>query len=89
VEIGFTIAPAHQHQGYATAAVVALLDYLFTVLRKHRVWDSVDPRNQPSMALLRRVKMRQEAHFRDSLFWRGEWVDDVVFGLLASDWTGL
>lgn len=86
VEIGFTIAPAHQRQRFGTLAVVALLDYLFTALKKHRVFASVDPRNEASMALLKRVGMRQEAHFRQSLFWKGQWVDDVVFGLLRSEW---
>lgn len=86
VEIGFTIAPARQRQGFGTLAVLALLDYLFTVLNKHRVFASVDPRNEASMALLKSVGMRQEAHFRQSLFWKGEWVDDVVFGLLRSEW---
>ncbi|HTV41659.1 MAG TPA: GNAT family protein [Candidatus Sulfotelmatobacter sp.] len=86
VEIGFTIAPAHQRQGVGTSAVVALLDYVFTVLNKHRVFASVDPRNEASIALLRSIGMRQEAHFRQSLFWKGEWVDDMVFGLLRSEW---
>jgi len=86
VEIGFTIAPPHQRQGLGTLAVAALLDYLFTVLNKHRVFASVDPRNEASLALLRSVGMRPEAHFRQSLFWKGEWVDDVVFGLLRSEW---
>jgi RimJ/RimL family protein N-acetyltransferase len=87
VEIGFTIAPAHQRQGLGTLAVTALLDHLFTVLKKHRVFASVDPRNRASRALLRRVGMRKEAHFRQSLLWKGEWVDDVVFGLLRSEWN--
>ncbi|HLZ82460.1 MAG TPA: GNAT family protein [Caulobacteraceae bacterium] len=85
VEIGFTIAPAHQRQGFGKAAVIALIDYLFTVLGKHRVIASVDPRNEASMALLRKVGMRQEAHFRQSLLWQGEWVDDVVFALLRPE----
>jgi RimJ/RimL family protein N-acetyltransferase len=86
VEIGFTIAPAHQRQGFGSEAVVALLDHLFTVLNKHRVFASVDPRNEAPLALLRSIGMRQEAHFRQSLFWKGEWVDDVIFGLLRSEW---
>jgi len=88
VEIGFTVAPPHQRRGVGTLAVTALLDYLFTELNKHRVFASVDPRNKASMALLRKVGMRQEAHFRQSLFWKGEWVDDVVFGILRSEWKG-
>jgi RimJ/RimL family protein N-acetyltransferase len=86
VEIGFTIAPAHQRQGFGTLAVIALLDYLFRILNKHRVFASVDPRNEASMAFLRSLGMRQEAHFRQSLFWKGEWVDDVVFAVLNSEW---
>jgi RimJ/RimL family protein N-acetyltransferase len=86
VEIGFTVAPPYQRQGFGTLAVTALLDYLFMNLNKHRVFASVDPRNHASIALLRKVGMRQEAHFRQSLFWKGEWVDDVVFGILQSEW---
>ncbi|MFT5059582.1 MAG: RimJ/RimL family protein N-acetyltransferase, partial [Planctomycetota bacterium] len=33
-----------------------------------------------------RVGMRQEAHFVESLRFKGEWVDDVVWGILKSDW---
>jgi len=87
VEIGFTIAPAHQRQGFGKSAVTALLDHLFTAQARRRVFASVDPRNEASMALLRAVGMRQEAHFRQSLPWRGEWADDVIFALLRSEWN--
>jgi RimJ/RimL family protein N-acetyltransferase len=30
--------------------------------------------------------MRKEAHFVKSLWFRGEWVDDVVFAMLAEEW---
>lgn len=86
-EIGFTIAPARQRQGLGAEAVRGLLDLLFTKLDKHRVFASVDPRNEASMALLRKVGMRQEAHFRQSMFWKGEWVDDVVFAVLRAEWN--
>lgn len=48
---------------------------------------STDPRNVASAALLRSLGMCQEAHFRESLQLRGEWVDDVVFALLAREWS--
>ena len=89
VEIGFTISPPHQRQGHGMLAVAALLDHLFTILNKHRVCASVDPGNEASLALLRSVGMRQEAHFRQSLFWKEQWVDDVVFAILRSEWKGL
>jgi len=88
VEIGFTIAPAHQRAGYGSEAVRGALDMLLGARGKHRVFASVDPRNTGSLALLERVGLRKEAHFRQSLRIRGEWVDDVVFAVLASEWNG-
>lgn len=86
LEFGITLAPAAQGQGLAREALHALFDDAFGRLGIHRVHASVDPRNTPSMALLAAVGMRQEAHFRESLLFRGEWVDDVVFALLAREW---
>jgi len=84
VEIGFTLAPAHQGCGYATEAVSCLIGHLLGPLGKHRVFASADPRNARSLALLERVGMRREAHFRESLWFKGEWVDDVVYAILNS-----
>jgi RimJ/RimL family protein N-acetyltransferase len=86
-EIGFTLAPAFQGRGFGAEAVVGVLDLLFRQLGKHRVSASADPRNQSSMRLLRRVGMQQEAHFRESLLFKGEWADDVVFAVLGSEWV--
>lgn len=88
VEIGFTVSPLHQGHGFATESVVGLLDYLLGTIQKHRVCASVDPRNEASIALLKRIGMREEAHFRKSLWFKGEWADDMVFGILKSEWKG-
>ena len=88
VEIGFTLAPQHQGRGYATEAVTALLDHLFGQLAKHRVFASVDPRNKACLALLKRLGLRREAHFRQSLWFKGKWVDDVVYAILRPEWMG-
>ena len=86
-EIGFSLSPVLQGRGLATEAVIGLLDYLFGHLGKHRVIASVDPRNEPSLRLLRRVGMRQEAHFIQSLLFKGEWADDIVLAILRSEWS--
>ncbi len=86
VEIGFTVAPAHQGLRFGTEAVTGLLDYLLVDTKKHHVFASVDPRNKPSVALLKGVGMRAEAQSRKSLWFKGQWVDDMVFGILRSQW---
>ena len=85
-EIGIALAREFQQRGYATEALRALLHYLFVSLGMHRVFGSVDPNNLSSLKLLERVGMRQEAHFVKSLWFKGEWVDDVIFAILASEW---
>lgn len=85
-EVGITLAPEFHGQGYATEALKALLDYLLITLAKHRVFGSVDPRNLSSLKLLERIGMRKEAHFVASLWFKGEWVDDMVFAVLQREW---
>jgi RimJ/RimL family protein N-acetyltransferase len=86
VEFGISLAPAGQGLGYAGEAVRALFDHLFDQLGRHRIHASVDPRNEGCIALLRSLGMRQEAHHRESLRLRGEWVDDMIFALLDHEW---
>jgi RimJ/RimL family protein N-acetyltransferase len=89
VEFGISLAPEYQGHGYATEALRALLNYFFTDLSKHRAFGSVDPRNLRSIKLMQRVGMRNEAHFVRSLWFNGEWVDDMIFAILASDWNAM
>jgi RimJ/RimL family protein N-acetyltransferase len=63
------------------------MDYLFNTLNKHRITGSVDPKNSDSIKLLERLNFRKEAHFKESLFINGEWVDDIVYGILKSEWN--
>src|SRR5262249_27775947 len=85
-EIGITLAAEFQGQGYATEALHALLDFLLVKLERHRVFASVDPANVRSAGLMERVGMRREGCFVKSRWFRGEWVDDVIFAILASEW---
>ncbi|WP_233590134.1 GNAT family N-acetyltransferase [Dyella dinghuensis] len=85
-EFGITIAPEHQGKGYAYEAVRGLFDYLFDTFHARRIHASIDPRNQASDALMRALGMRQEAHFRERFWLHGEWVDDMIFAILAREW---
>lgn len=85
-EIGYTLAQEYQGIGYAAEAVRGVLNYLFNNLKKHRITASVDPRNKKSIALLERIGMRKEAHFKKSLWFNEEWVDDIVYAILEEEW---
>ena len=86
VELGYTIAKQHQGLGFATEAAFAVIDFLFSELKKHRITASIDPENIASVALLEKLGFRKEAHFVESLFLNDNWVDDVIYALLAREW---
>ncbi|MEV6495608.1 GNAT family protein [Actinoplanes sp. NPDC051633] len=86
--IGYTLAAAHHGRGYATEAVRAILDHLFRVRGLHKVSAECDARNTASARLLTRVGFTQEGHLRSHTWIRNEWTDDLLFGLLATEWLG-
>ena len=88
-QIGYTLGRAHQRQGYATEAVRAVLDLAFARLGLHRVSASVDADNHASLALLERLGLRREAHFKRSEWFKGAWVDDIVYAVLRDEWPGV
>lgn len=86
LEIGFTLAPEHQGQGLAGEALSVLLDHVFKVMNKHRVIAITDARNQAARKLLLRLGFRQEAHYVQNVFFKGEWGDECLFACLAREW---
>ncbi|HET6483436.1 MAG TPA: GNAT family protein [Actinoplanes sp.] len=85
-EIGFTLAREHQKQGYAFEAVTAVLDRLFRVQGLHKVAGECDSRNVDSAALLERLGFTREGLLRQQTYLKGEWTDDLIYGLLAPEW---
>ena len=85
-ELGFTLSPAYQGNGYATESVRGLLDHLFIERDLHRVSAECDARNAASARLLERVGFRQEGLRRSNSWFKGEWTDDLLFGLLRTDY---
>jgi len=85
-EIGYTIATDRQGKGFGTEAVRRILDHLFVEQKLHRVSAECDARNLASARLLARVGFVQEGCRRSATWIKGEWTDDLVFGLLADEW---
>ncbi|MEU3792927.1 GNAT family protein [Streptomyces fructofermentans] len=84
-DLGFTLARDRQGLGYAGEAVRAVLDDVFGRRGLHRVSAECDARNDRSARLLRRLGFVQEGLRRQASWIKGEWTDDLLFGLLAHD----
>jgi RimJ/RimL family protein N-acetyltransferase len=86
-EIGWTLHPDFMSLGYATEAAEAVLELAFDRLRLHRVYAELDPRNDPSVRLCRRLGMREEAYFVADLWFKGGWADTGLYAILDSEWA--
>ena len=85
-EIGFTFSGAYQGKGLAFEATTHVLDYAFTKLSLHRVIAITDCENERSVALLRRLGMRQEGHHIQNIWFKGKWGDEYSFAILREEW---
>ena len=85
-EVGYVFNPAYRGRGLATEAVGALLRLGFEGMGLHRIAGHLDARNTASARVLERAGLRREAHLVENEFVKGEWTDEVIYGILRSEW---
>jgi RimJ/RimL family protein N-acetyltransferase len=85
-EIGWTLHPDFMGQGFAAEAARAVLRLAFDQLGLHRVVADLDPRNAASIALCRRLGMREEAFFVKDMWFKGDWADTGMYAILREEW---
>jgi RimJ/RimL family protein N-acetyltransferase len=86
-EVGFVVHPDHQGRGYALEAMQELLRIGFEEVGFHRIVGKCEARNAASAGLMERLGMRREAHFRENELVKGAWSDELVYAMLASEWS--
>jgi RimJ/RimL family protein N-acetyltransferase len=79
--------PRYHGHGYAGEAATEMLRLGFDGAGLHRVIGRADGRNAASARLMDRLGMRREANFIQNEFVKGEWTDEVVYAMLASEWA--
>jgi RimJ/RimL family protein N-acetyltransferase len=86
-EIGYTLDPAHAGHGYATEAASELLRLAFDEVGVRRVIAQCFADNEASWRLMERLGMRREQHTKqDSLHRDGQWLDGMMYAILADEW---
>jgi len=87
IEIGFTLDPQFQKQGYASEALKGLINHVFNVLHKESIQAIAVEQNDSSIKLLKRMGFIQVKKIENSPF-KGQKVNDFVFELTKNDWVG-
>ena len=67
-ELGIVIQTGFRHQGYATAAIEAMLQYSLRVLHLHQVYVILDEKNENAKKLFNKLAFRESARFSHWLF---------------------
>ncbi|MFJ4091349.1 GNAT family N-acetyltransferase [Kitasatospora sp. NPDC089913] len=86
--LGLALRPAFRGRELAGEAVRLLCHYGFTVRGLHRLQLETLADNLPMVRAAEAAGFVLEGRLRRSAWVYGEFLDEVVLGLLAEDWTG-
>lgn len=84
IEVGVTLTPRAQGNGFASEALAALLAACFAA-GLHRAVAATDARNVQVARVLTRVGMRREGRLVDAERWKDEWATIDLWALLAEE----
>ena len=83
--LGYWIGAQYANQGYMTAAVRAVVPFVFDSLELHRLEAACLPTNAASIRLLEKTGFKREGLARRYLRINGIWQDHLLYALLDSD----
>jgi RimJ/RimL family protein N-acetyltransferase len=87
--LGMGLRPAFRGRGLGTDVVRALCEYGFSVRGLHRLQIETLTTNAAMLKAAERAGFTREGTLRQAAWVTGEFVDEVILGLLAADWTGV
>ena len=84
--IGYHAFAPFQGRGYMTEGLDLALRYAFRGLKLHRIEAGIQPGNDRSVALVKRLGFRYEGTARRLLKLAGRWRDHQRWAILAEEW---
>ena len=82
-------APIHLRRGLGTEATRLVLNHAFRSMNLHRVDLRVLAFNDGAIAAYRKWGFVAEGRERESCWLDGQWHDDIIMGVLATEFSGL
>ena len=77
---------ASQGKGYGGQAIAIIVEHAFTKLNLHKLTSGMWAKNQASEAIFKSNGFIKEGHRKEQFLYRGEYVDELNYGLLRSQW---
>lgn len=85
--IGYWLSSGNQGNGIMTQAVKALTDFAFDELQMNKVEIRAAEKNTKSRSIPERLGYHQEGILRSNEWLYDQFVDNVVYSILADEWT--
>lgn len=86
-EIGYMILPEFWRLGFGSEAIMALIQFGFESIGFHRIEADINPANEASIRICKKLGFKQEAHLRQNFYFEGRFIDTVIMGLLKEEWV--
>lgn len=87
-EAGFTLLGSYRGKGYMTEAMSAILTFGFREVGLNRVEAMIHPENTAAVKLVETLGFLKEGRLRKSVFFNGNFHDQMVFSLLREERNG-
>lgn len=88
-DIGYELNPEQWGRGYASEAARAIVAFGFTTLGLHRIWSWCIADNTASAHVLEKLGLRLEGRLRENEYFKGQWWDTLLYGILEPEWRAL
>jgi RimJ/RimL family protein N-acetyltransferase len=86
--IGISLRPSLRGRGLASDVIHVLCDYGFQILGLHRLQIDTLADNAPMIRAAVTVGFVEQGTLRHAAWVNGNFADQVILGLLATDWSG-
>ncbi len=74
-------------RGFGTQSSRLMIQYAFKKLRMHKVWLGVYAYNTRALFLYHKLGFIQEGILREQVCYKKKYYDEIIMGLLASEWN--
>jgi len=85
--IGYAMAAAHRRRGFALEAVTLAIAFGFEALDLHRIWATIEPDNEASLAMIGKLGFRREGFLEKRIrVGDDDWRDAYLYATTADEW---
>lgn len=85
-EVGYMLQSNFWRKGIISEALNRVLTFGFQEMKLHSISANINPGNDASRQILLKHGFQKEAYFKEDYYFRGEFLDSEIYGLLNRDW---